>query len=222
MSFLCSLQVLKGAQTGRKWVQPHPIPFTPIPGAQLGSQATVGTPRNGSFGDLSNSRCPLEHKNLQESPSLSLELLSSSPNPDRVGGEASETAPPGRAERSRGMGKGSGTAWSSEVKNSGFAHKPQHPKMALALSWPLLVLTGGSKSGVVQGWERSFNPSQGTDWELPSPVVGKLKLLGSLQGTAPSLELAGHFSDGKLDIKSKMPCPNTGRSYKELVLKEKL
>lgn len=67
-------------------MQPHPIPFTPNPGALLGSQATVGTPGSGSFGDLGKFRCPLknEHKNLQESPSLSLELLSSSPDPDHI------------------------------------------------------------------------------------------------------------------------------------------
>lgn len=92
-------------------MQPQPIPFTPKPGALLGSQATVGTPGSGSFGDLDNFRCPLEneHKNLQESPSLGLGLLSSSPDPDRAVGEASYPAPLGRAEGSRML------QWGGEV-----------------------------------------------------------------------------------------------------------
>lgn len=66
-------------------MQPHPIPSTPSPGALLGSQPTVGSD---SCGDpLEN-----EHKTLQESPSLSLELLSSSPNPKSGMGEASHPA----------------------------------------------------------------------------------------------------------------------------------
>lgn len=84
---------------------------------------------------------------------------------------------------SSGVGKWSETAWSSQVKTSGFAHKHpkpgqiQHSEMAPAPSWLLLVSPGGSSSGLVQGWQQSFSPSQGTD-ELPSPVVHKLRLLG--------------------------------------------
>lgn len=66
------------------------------------------------------------------------------------------------------------------MKISGFAHKPGQTSALRngqtwpnpALSWFLLVSSGGSNSGLVQGWQQSFNPD-----EHLSPVVHKLKLL---------------------------------------------